>query len=167
MLCPYNPPGYEEPKDDWRGMQIVKVLAIQFFPTIYWFLLSTSFSNTRSRCSYLIMRDQVLHPYKTSGKIIRLYVVIFVFWDSEWEEWYSARNACRHSPNLIFSSCLRARNFDLIVSFPNIRKFSYVFVVFINYLRVVIFDLHYIDDIFADFEITQYILCTFYPLNFA
>jgi hypothetical protein len=36
-------------------------------------LLSTLFSNTLSLCSSLNVRDQVSHPYKTTGKIIVLY----------------------------------------------------------------------------------------------
>lgn len=131
MLCPYHPPWYEEPKDIWQGVQIVTALPIhvKYSPAFYWFLplwtnifLSTLFSNTRGLCSYLSVRDRVLQPYKTWGKIIHLYVVIFVFWASVWQDWYSAKDVCRLSPNLIFSLCLPARNFDLIVSFTNIRK---------------------------------------------
>ena len=39
--------------------------------------LSTLFSNTLSLHSSLSVRDQVLHPYKTKGKIIVLYISIF------------------------------------------------------------------------------------------
>jgi hypothetical protein len=35
-------------------------------------LLSTLFSNTLNLCSFLNVRDQVSHPYKTTGKIIVL-----------------------------------------------------------------------------------------------
>jgi polysaccharide pyruvyl transferase WcaK-like protein len=41
--------------------------------------LSTLFSNTLSLCSSLSVRDQVSHPYKTTGKITVLYTQIFVF----------------------------------------------------------------------------------------
>jgi hypothetical protein len=41
-------------------------------------LLSTLFSNTLSLCSSLNVRDQVSHPYKTTGKIIALYILIFM-----------------------------------------------------------------------------------------
>ena len=43
-------------------------------------LLSTLFSNTLSLRSSLNMSDQVSHPYKTTGKIIVLYIT-FVFTD--------------------------------------------------------------------------------------
>jgi hypothetical protein len=41
-------------------------------------LLSTLFSNTLSLCSSLNVRDQVSHPNRTTGKIIVLYIVIFI-----------------------------------------------------------------------------------------
>ena len=49
-------------------------------------LLSTLFSNTLSLRSFLNMSDQVLHPYKTTGKIVVLYTVIFKFLDCKLEE---------------------------------------------------------------------------------
>jgi hypothetical protein len=44
-------------------------------------LFSTLFSNTLSLCPSLDVRDQVSHPYKTTGKIIVLYILIFIFLD--------------------------------------------------------------------------------------
>jgi hypothetical protein len=43
------------------------VISSLFGPNI---LLSTLFSNTLNLCSSLIVRDQVLHPYRTTSKII-------------------------------------------------------------------------------------------------
>jgi hypothetical protein len=45
-----------------------------FIPNI---LLSTLFSNTLSLCSSLNVWDLVSHPYRTTGKIIVLYILIF------------------------------------------------------------------------------------------
>ena len=42
-------------------------------------LLNTLFSNTLSLHSSLNVKDQVSHPYKTTGKIIVLYILIFKF----------------------------------------------------------------------------------------
>jgi len=43
--------------------------------------LSTLFSNTLFLRSFLNVSDQVSHPYKTTDKIIVLYILIFVFLD--------------------------------------------------------------------------------------
>jgi phosphate starvation-inducible membrane PsiE len=42
-------------------------------------LLSILFSNTLNLCSSLSVRDQVSHPYKTTGKIMILYILILSF----------------------------------------------------------------------------------------
>ena len=48
-------------------------------------LLCTLFSNTHSRCFSLNVRDHISCPCKTTGKIIVLYILIFVFVDSKLE----------------------------------------------------------------------------------
>ena len=49
-------------------------------------LLNTLFSNTLSLCSSLNVRDEVSHPYKTTGKIIVLYILNFKLFDSKLED---------------------------------------------------------------------------------
>jgi hypothetical protein len=49
-------------------------------------LLSTLLSNNLSLCSSLNVSDQVSYIYKATGKIIVLYILIFLFLDIELED---------------------------------------------------------------------------------
>ena len=49
-------------------------------------LLNTLFSNTLNFLSSRNVSDQVSHPYKTTDKIIVLYILIFKFLDSSLED---------------------------------------------------------------------------------
>ena len=52
-------------------------------PTIH---LNTIFSKTPNFFSFLAVSDQASHPYKTTGRIIVLYILVFKFFDSNLED---------------------------------------------------------------------------------
>ena len=80
---------FDHPNDIWWGVEIVKKAAhyavssisvtLSFVgPKIF---LITLFLNTFSLCSFLIVKDHVSHPCKTTGKIIVLYILnLYIFW---------------------------------------------------------------------------------------
>jgi hypothetical protein len=85
MPRPSHSSRFYQPNNIWWWVQILSyslcsllhspVASSLLGPNI---LLSTLFSNTLSLCSSLSVRDQVPHPYKTSGKTTVLYSLIFV-----------------------------------------------------------------------------------------
>jgi hypothetical protein len=67
----------------------MKLLIVQLsnFPvTSFLFGPRILFSNTLSLCRSLNVRDQVSHPYKTTGRIKVLYILTFTFLDSRRED---------------------------------------------------------------------------------
>jgi hypothetical protein len=87
MPRPYHPPSRDHSDYTWWRV-VTKLLVLQFLPTSYFIshLLSTLFLNTLSPCSSLNVRDQISHPYRTISKIIVLYILIFKYLDSIWED---------------------------------------------------------------------------------
>jgi hypothetical protein len=81
MPCPSHPPWLDQPNYVWQGVQVMKLLIMQFPPSPITssllgpnILLSILFSNTRSLGSFLNVRDHVSYPYRITGKIIVLYI---------------------------------------------------------------------------------------------
>jgi hypothetical protein len=88
-----TPPWLDHSNYVWRRVQVMKLLNVQFFqPPITsllfgpYILLSILLSNTFSLCSSLNVREQVPHPYRTTGHIVVLCILIFTFINSRHED---------------------------------------------------------------------------------
>jgi len=72
----------------FSSLKVRKFFIMESSPAFYHFLplrskhpLSTLFSDTVNLCSYLNVRDQLLHPYKTTGKttVLCVYAQKFLY----------------------------------------------------------------------------------------
>jgi hypothetical protein len=92
MSHPPHPPWFNHPNNiRWR-IQAMKFIIMQFsswsifiaFSSRY--LPNTLFSKILSLCSSFKVRDQVSHPYDTTGKITVLHILICRFFDMRQED---------------------------------------------------------------------------------
>jgi hypothetical protein len=67
MNCPSHPPLFEHFKCTWQRVKLTKrpIMQHSYLPTLH----LSSASNTLSLFSSFNVRDQVLRPYRTTGKI--------------------------------------------------------------------------------------------------
>jgi hypothetical protein len=81
--------GWTKPHNE--ELKIMKLLIVQFSPPFCSpsslgpdILLSTLFSSNLNFCFSRSVRDQVSHPYKTTGKNVILYILILKFLERRW-----------------------------------------------------------------------------------
>jgi len=77
-----------------------------FVPLRAKYSLSTVLSNILNLHFSLSVRVQVSHPYKTTGKVIVVYIFIPLYsylWVANWETKYSAPNDSKHSVTSVCS----------------------------------------------------------------
>jgi hypothetical protein len=88
-------------------------------------------------CSHMpavfIVKDQVSHPYKTTGKIVVLYIPIFTMLADEKTEG-SVMTSSKHYPNSVSFKFPSESNFDLLLPFPNVLIVPYFEHLFANEL---------------------------------
>jgi len=72
-----------------------EALTMQFSPSSCYFLLGPNvILSTLNLYSFLRVRDQVSHPYKTTGKIIILYISLFMFLNRQLGRQTKWKHAC-------------------------------------------------------------------------
>jgi hypothetical protein len=76
MSRPSHPPWFNHGNNIPLGIQAMKFIIMQFYPWSVFLPI-----RCLSICSSLEKRDQVTHPYSTTGKITVLCILIFSFFD--------------------------------------------------------------------------------------
>jgi hypothetical protein len=92
MPRPSHSPLYDLSNDIWWWVQIMKLPILQLSPFSRYFIpVRSKYSQhpvlkNPSLCSSLNVRDQVSHPYKTTRRIMVLYILTFKFLDNRRED---------------------------------------------------------------------------------
>jgi hypothetical protein len=133
MSHPSHPPWFDHPNNIWWTVQIMKLLIMQSSPASCHLLPLRSkyspqrlFSNTHNLFFHSV-RDRVSHPYKTTGKIMVLYILILEFLERRWEEksfWTEWQQAFPELNVLLMSLWIRLWCVAFVPKYLNIATFS-------------------------------------------
>jgi len=86
-------------------------------------LLSTLFSDTLSLSFSVNLSQQVSHPYKTPGKIIFLYILIFIFLESKLQDSLSwGTNSKAFEKLIIIASVLTPSSSESAITWQTVSK---------------------------------------------
>jgi hypothetical protein len=94
-------------------------------------LLSSLFENTFNLCCSCSMRDKISYPYKITGKVVFMHILIFKFLQRIWED-NSKLNVNKHSPHLIWSSFLHESHVLFVTVVSSIWSLPYFQRIFSN-----------------------------------
>ena len=125
----------------WYSFSLCSLLQL----AVTWSLLSPNilfsklFPNNSSPFSSLSVKDQVSHPYKSTGKIIVLYILILTFSGGQLKAQYPALNGSWCSLISVYSEFLHEGRFDLLWLFPSIWNAATLQTIYYVFLLLWIF----------------------------
>jgi hypothetical protein len=106
---------------------VARSAVTQFAPnSCYLTPLRSKYSPRHSVHKHMQFMFLLSQAYKTTGKIIVLYILIFTYLDSGQEVESFSFHDIRHSSNFIWFQFLHECNFYLVVSFPNALCYDFV-----------------------------------------
>ena len=104
---------FDHQNNMWWGVQVIKLLIVLVSPFFFYlYPLRPKYSPQHTILKHLSLHsslnlsDQVSHPYKTTGTIIVLYILFFIFWIASCKTKDSALNDNKHSLTSFCSSFL-------------------------------------------------------------
>ena len=118
----------KHPNSIQRDLQILKLLIMQFSQSSGYFtplrskhFLHYSILEHPQPIFSLSVTDQVSQPYKTTGKIIVMCILIVICLCRQKEDKNAGPNGSKHCSNFNLFTIFNACDFDLLVSFSNTR----------------------------------------------
>jgi hypothetical protein len=77
---------FGEEYKSWSSSLCIFLTSYHFIPLRSKYSFQHPVLKHLSLCTSLNVSDRVSHPYKTTGKFIVLYIVIFMFLDGRWKD---------------------------------------------------------------------------------